>query len=271
MTAAQELPEFENPPVVEVVCGVLFQELASLLAPHLGLLWEKFKRDYPTCQEVPPLASIVERFDEAAQVQIEFTDKPPLPRIWLIHRNQNGIIQVQRDRFLHNWKKVPPDDEYPRYRAVIQMFRDRLATFEAFLTETGLGTIEPKQYELTYVNQIPAGQAWTTLDDLGKVFPDFAWRPSQQRFLPSPEIVNWRTSFVLPERSGRLHATIRTGKRAEDGTRILGLELTARGMPAEASREAMWRWFDLAHEWVVRGFADLTGNEMHDSVWRRTR
>lgn len=36
-------PDFENPPVVEVVCGIQFEYLSQLITPHFGLLWEMYK------------------------------------------------------------------------------------------------------------------------------------------------------------------------------------------------------------------------------------
>jgi len=263
------LPNFEKPPVTEVVCGIQFKALKSLLAPHLGLLWEKFKAEYPTCREVPPLAPAIEVIEETPRAQLEFTDRPPLPRIWFLHSEGNGVVQVQRDRFLHNWKKVRPVDEYPRYGTVIDQFRRHLSTFEAFIREAGLGSIEPLQYEMTYVNIIPQGEGWGSLDDLGTVFPDFAWRNEPERFLLQPESVNWRTSFVFPEKVGRLHATVRSATRVEDDVPVIRFELTARGMPQEPSKDAMWKWFDLGREWIVCGFADLTGKEIQTNVWRK--
>ncbi len=271
MADPKTFTDFEHPPVIEVVCGVLFKPLEALLAPHLGILWQKFKDEYPTCQEQPPLASVIERFDESPSVQIEFTDRPPLPRTWLIHRDENGIVQVQRDRFLHNWRKVRPDDEYPHYDSVIAMFRERLASFKAFVSETKLGSLQPLQYEMTYVNHIPRGDGYDSLATVGNVFPDFAWRTQSSRFLPEPEALNWRTSFLLPKQAGRLHATIRSATRRDDKTPILMLDLTARGMGDDSTRASMWAWFDLAHEWIVEGFADLTGETMHKTVWNRTR
>ena len=271
MATSNELPEFERPPVIEVVCGVLFRPIEALLAPHLGLLWNEFLGEYPTCQEVPPLAPVIERFDEPPAVQMEFSDKPPLPRIWFVHGKENGIIQVQRDRFLHNWKKVRPDDEYPRYGSVIKMFRDRITTFEKFLDKTGLGTIQPEQLEMTYVNHIPRGEGIGSLSEVGSVFPDFSWRDNAQRFLPTPETLNWKCVFALPDKVGRLHATIRSAVRRDDNTPILLFELTARGIPKEHTVSEMWSWFDLAHEWIVRGFADLTGDDMHQNIWKRSK
>lgn len=265
------LPEYKSPPVIEVVCGVLFKPLEGLLAPHLGVLWERFRADYPVLQEQPPLAPVFERFDDSPPIQIEIKDRPPLPRTWFVHQEENGIIQVQRDRFLHNWKKVRPSDEYPRYRSVIKMFRERLASFASFLDEVGLGKIEPQQFEMTYVNHIPRGDALQSLNEVAKVFPDFGWRDNESRFLSHPEAYHWRTSFALPDNTGRLHTTIRSAVRREDGEPILLFELTARGIGQDASEDSMWTWFDVAHEWIVRGFTDLTGNVMHKDVWKRTK
>lgn len=270
-TISQFLPEYENPPVVEVVCGVLFKPIEALLVPHLGLLWEKFKPDYPRCQEVAPLTPMIERFDESLEMEFRLADTPPLPRIWFVHTNGNGIIQVQRDRFLHNWRKVRPGDEHPRYHNVIQMFRDRLSRFQMFLEETDLGTLMPMQYEMTYINHIPQGDGWEAIGDIGKVFPDFVWRINEQRFLSVPEGINWRTSFTLPSRAGRLHMIIRSAVCRSDERPMLLFELTARGIGNYTSFEKMWGWFDLAREWIVRGFADLTGYEVQKNIWRRRK
>lgn len=90
------------------------------------------------------------------------------------------------------------------------------------------------------------------LGDVGQVFLDFAWRTKTARFLATPEGINWRTSFPLPHREGRLHATLQNATRTSDRQPVLIFELTARGMDQDSSREAMWRWFDLAREWIGR-------------------
>src|SRR6266545_3182497 len=124
------LPEYGRPPVNEVVCGVLFKSLDHFLTPYLGRLWDSFKGEYPTCEEAPPIIPIVETFGERrTQSKPEFAEIPPQPRVWFVHANRNGIIQVQRDRFLHNWRKIRPKDEYPRYRNVISMFQSHLSQF----------------------------------------------------------------------------------------------------------------------------------------------
>ena len=266
------LPDFDKPPVNEVVCGIQFQPLKAMTVPYLGLLWEKFRSEYPNCREVAPLMPVVERFDEHTREEPNpFGDAFPSPRIWFETSDGNGLIQVQRDRFLHNWKKERDDDTYPHYDQVITRFRECLTTFEKFLQENSLESISPTQYELTYTNHIDQGQGWTNLGEIGGVFPDFDWRKVAQRFLPAPEAINWQTLFILPERAGRLRVSIRLAKRRSDGLPTFLVELTARGINTDRSRPAMWSWFDLAHEWIVCGFTDLTSDSMHKNYWRRSR
>jgi uncharacterized protein (TIGR04255 family) len=267
---ANDLPHFKNPPVIEVVCGVTFHELPGLLTPHIGRLWERYRSDYPKCQEMPPLAHVIELGPPEHQ-EIALPEMLPMTRVWLIHGQETGIIQLQRDRFLHNWKKVRPQDEYPEYSRVIEMFGQHLTTFESFLTEERLGEVQPVQYEMTYVNHIPFDKVWSNLSQIAMVLPDFSWRSESERFLPAPELVNWRTSFLLPDSAGRLHVSARIGRRAIDQEPVLVLDLTARGFPRDATRSTMWQWFDLAHEWIVRGFTDITGERMRKSVWGQVR
>lgn len=265
----QGLPDYGKPPVIEVVCGISFKSLERLLAPYFGLLWEKFKPDYSNCQEVAPLFLQVEGFGPAAQPEAQLLEVPPLPRIWFIDEKGNKLIQIQRDRFLHNWKKVEPTDEYPRYPTVSKTFRERLAEFQAFLTENGLGVIEPVQYELTYINHIPKGDGWETLRDIGSVFPDFSLDIRRERFIPEPEAINLKTTFQLPAQSGRLHVSIRSANRLSDGRPLLLLELTVRGIGKDRSFDAMWPWFDTARKWIVQSFADLTSDRLQRDFWRR--
>lgn len=236
----------------------------------MGLLWDQLRGEYPICREVAPLTPVIEGFGSQPALEFEFTDVPPLPRAWFLRRDETGIVQVQRDRFLNNWKKVSSTDQYPRYHAVVQQFRSRLVGFERFVQDHELGTLRPLQYELTYVNHIPRGGKIRTLADIGRLFPDFGWQAREGRFLPSPNGINWRTTMDLPGQKGRLHATIRSVSQT-GGSSIMLFELTARGFPGDSSPESMWAWFDLGHEWIVRGFADLTGPEFHRDVWRRTR
>jgi uncharacterized protein (TIGR04255 family) len=268
----QKLPKYAEPPVIEVVCGVLFTSIHGLLAPHFGLLWEKLRPEYLECQEVAPLVPLIERFDELPEVGLELSDRPPLPRIWFL-RTDGSIVQVQRDRFLYNWRKIQPEVDYPHYPEVIERFETYLSTFRAFLNEHNLGAVEPLQYEMTYVNHIPQGPAWASMSEIGKVFPDFSWQsksPSGHtaRFLSAPERIDWRTSFLLSDTTSRLHVHMQMGQLPQTGLPVLRLELTVRGIGATQSLDTMHQWFDFAHETIVRAFADLTSEQAQKDVWK---
>jgi uncharacterized protein (TIGR04255 family) len=262
----EPLPEYDTPPLDEVVCGILFKPIETLLVPHFGVFWERLKPEYPTCQEVAPLAPAVERLDNSPIPDLKIF---VLPRIWFLHQNDSQIIQLQRDRFLYNWRKRRPSDEYPRYPQVIEKFQNHLLNFQSFLNELNIGTIIPVQYELTYVNLILQGSGWDDMSDISHVFPDFAWRTSKQRFLPAPEGISWQTSFPLQNRMGRLRMHIQKAQRRDDKHPLFRFELTARGMASDSSHEARRAWFDASHESVVRGFADVTADELQKTLWRR--
>jgi uncharacterized protein (TIGR04255 family) len=266
--ATPPLPSFAHPPVNEVICGITFKPIDGLLAPHLGILWERFRREYPTCKEADPLVPILESFDGEETPAVDFS-VPFLPRIWFVSGDENAIVQVQRDRFLHNWRKVRPTDEYPRYSSVKTRFTQRCAEFEDFLVENQLGAIHLIQQEMTYVNHIPAGSGWDSVEHVGRIFPDFNWRLGS-RFLAHPEKVNWRTTFVLPENAGRLHLTIQTAFRRPDKMPLFIVELTVRGIGKERTVRGMWQWFDMARQWIVNGFADITSAELQKNIWKRT-
>lgn len=261
---------FEKPPVVEVVCGMTFTPLKKMLAPHLGLLWSRYAEEFPTCAEVAPLDPVIETFGRPKEeIQVEMSAVPPLPRIWFTDGSGNSLIQVQRDRFLYNWRRAKPSDEYPTYRAVLGRFSGYFATFEALLGERKLGCIEPMQYELTYVDQMNVNDGWTRLDEIAKLLPDFAWRDSPKRFLTNLEGINCTLTFQLPERTGRLRVTVKSANRRDNNQQVLLVETTARGIGHDRSREGMWRWFDAAHEWIGCAFLDLASEYAQNELWRR--
>jgi uncharacterized protein (TIGR04255 family) len=264
----KKLPFYDQPPITEVACSVLFPSLEELLSPHIGLLWQRFQPEYPFCDDVVPITPRVEIFDDQnIEPQLKLSNIPPLPRAWFINQDGTRIIQIQRDRFVHNWRKVHVDSEYPRYSSLIRDFQNHLNNFDDFLTEASLGQVQPLQYELTYVNQIPQGQVWSTLEDIGKVFPDIIWKASSSRFLAHPQSIHWTTVFELPNKLGRLHTSVKPATLNEKPTLLF--DLTVRGIGNYNSREILQNWFDTAHEWIVRAFADLTDKETQTKIWKR--
>lgn len=262
--------DFDNPPVVEVVCGVTFQPLEHMQSTHYGLYWQLIKEQYGAYQDRAPLAPVVEAAQGRQPLEFEFVDRPPLPRAWFINQDNNALIQLQQDRFLHNWRKKTEETAYPRYDNVFAEFSHRLFEFNDFLDGKQLSSIEPIQYELTYVNHIPKGQNWESLSDIGGVLVAFTDRISSGKFLPSTEGIDWTATFKLPEDNGRLYVQLRTALRADDKTPLLQLNLTARGIGKHRNLKDVHGWFKIGHESIVNGFADLTTDIVQKEHWRVT-
>jgi uncharacterized protein (TIGR04255 family) len=257
---------YETPPINEVVCGLMFEPLKELLAPHLGLLWERYKPDFATCKQQPPLAIQLETPEGTlTEAQVIF-DEAPLPRVWFEETSGNGLIQVQRDRFHYNWRRVNSDDEYPHFDKVFGLFTEKLETFQRFVREIGCGELSIKQYELTYVNQILLGEGWHSVADIGDVFCDFSWKQDKDRM--QPEALNWRVTFPLPVGMGRLHAAVRSAVRNSDKKQILLFDLTARGGTEDRAVEKMQSWFVGSHNAIVRAFVEMTTQRIQKELWK---
>ncbi len=95
-------------------------------APHIGLLWEKFRNEYPKMQHAAPIAN-------DRSILVDETTGIPLPRVWFISKADNELIQFQVDRFYYNWRHR--GDNYPRYRSVIKKFEKAKRHLEAFTNE----------------------------------------------------------------------------------------------------------------------------------------
>ncbi len=263
--------QFNNPPVVEVVCGVQFNELNKLYAPHLGLYWEQIRKEFPKIDEVAPIDPKIEGFGPTQTMAFGFADRPPLPRTWFISGNELNLIQVQRDRFLYNWKRDHDDDvKYPSYDKVIVEFENQLDVFCNFVMAEDIGKLDFHQYELTYINVIAAKEgSLSEAIDKG-VLTDFVRERDRDRFLPEPETSQWRASFRMPEDQGRLHIVAQPARKTGVDLDFIRLEITARGIPKDNNRANLRNWFDLAHKWITHGFVDITSSEIQKDVWRKT-
>jgi uncharacterized protein (TIGR04255 family) len=240
-----------------------------MMVPHVGVFWDQIKGEFPTCKEVEPLMPVIEGSDNST-LDLDVGSILSMPRVWFLSKDLNGVIQIQRDRFLLNWRKVRPSDEYPRYTKLRDMYDTHCKRFAKFVEENALGQLQPEQFELTYINHIPMGEAWNGLATVGEVLPDHIWRQAA-RYLPEPEQIHWRTTFRFPDNLGRLHITVQNAVRKAGQAPILIVELNARGISKDRSISGMWAWFDVARELIVHGFSDVTSKAVQTQVWNRQR
>ena len=263
------LPEFKLPPVTETVLGVQFNPLKNFSTLHCGLFWQKVRRDYPKYSIKPALGQAFEtfpkQFREEARFGVEVYEEPPL-RCWLMDESTTRLVQIQRDRFITNWRQVTGKEVYIRYDTFKPMFEKEWKRFSEFLQFEKFPTPIINQCEVMYVNHIELNdeiKGWGAVDKVVEF-----WSPRQQSFLPQPEAVMVDIKFVMPEEKGRLHVTLEPKIRKRDGKEILQLNLIARGKPDSSDLNDILAWFDLGREWIVKGFTELTTEQMHN-LWKR--
>lgn len=140
------LPSFLKPPVGEVVLGLQFEQLDRLDLRHVGRLVDRFAGKYPRFETQAPLDPAIERFDgprPTKRVSIEMMEPPLFPRLWIAAATGEEMVQLQRDRLLHNWRNMPIGAEYPRYPRLRAQFAEDWNIVEAFVREHSLGAILP--------------------------------------------------------------------------------------------------------------------------------
>lgn len=262
--ADRPLPDFENPPVTETALSVEFKPVAGWTGADFGLFWHDIKPDYPKTEVQAPIASAVERFGQERwveqRVQVEIVTGEPMLRYWFKNEAEGKLLQLQKDRLIHNWQRTE-NRTYPRYPQTRGMFADAWTRYLAFLDQRGFDHPTVTQAEVTYVNHIERGDGWDVPGDAVQVTPLIGRLNGV--FLPSPEVLAVEARYVIPPNRGRLRVALQPALRIKDQKEVLQLQLTARGSPKSSETEAILEWFDLGHEWVVRGFFDVTSPAMH--------
>lgn len=272
----QPLPSFKNPPVIETVLGVQFDPLTELQSCHLGALWErKFRKEFPRTEDRGPLDAVVETYGApqtaVPRLRLQMVERPPVPRCWFVKADGSQLVQVQPDRFIHNWRKVGVHHDYPRYDKIRSQFSMEMERFQEFLTNEGIGNIHANQWEVTYVNHIPANGIFSVHGEIEKLITIFSMDYSDN-FLGTSEATQFSGRYLIRsddgEFIGRLHITAQPVFSAENDNPLIILTLTARGKPIEESFEGILLSLDLGRQYVVRGFASITTEEAH-VVWER--
>jgi len=270
-TPEHDLPDFDNPPVVETVLSAQFERLTALRTVHLGLFWQRVRREFPNVQEHPALAPILEQAGEPVPQAVQLSFQPqeslPLPRLWLLNQGGSELMQIQNDRFVKNWRKGEANAEYPHYTPVIKpAFERDFTEFQTFVADEKLGEIKVSQCEVTYVNHIIAGEGWSKRDEIEKIFT-FCKLPFAESYPGRPEGLAYLARFPIlgpnNEWIGRLHVEVLPAISISDNKPMYALNFTARGMYGSGIE-----FFDIGRRWIVKSFENLTTEHMHQ-IWRK--
>lgn len=258
------LPDYEQPPVIEVVIGLEFLPLPGLGAIGLVGLRERWRALFPKAQEHVPIVSSGQPGIVIQGVGLQIGGGALPLRLWMISENEDKLLQVQNDRLVLNWRRLEgtqADGPYPRYKTLRPLFQDRLTDFMSYLTEEGIGDVQPTIAEVSFINaiEVPTGD------------PDLAHVLSTARHADLPgRLVQSQTELVLDvstEVEAQGNTVITAQYRADNRLNLTVGTRLALG-PADGTEQILSA-LDKAHNVGVNGFTSVTDPSMHEK-WGRT-
>jgi len=261
---------FDRPPVNEVVLAIQFAGHAIDLEV-LGRVAGRLKNAFPRREQHPPLPPLAEDFSGVVQgPQIVIRTSPDLPRTWFVSDDQVRLVQVQSDRFAFNWRRRSAEQAYPGYNAIREEFVAHIDALMRDVREVNPAVAAINVCEVTYVNELEPPEQQRGRPELSTFLR--LVEATSGDFLPSPEDATFQARWRIPGDDqapprGRLYASAEPALRSGASVPIYLLNLVARMVATETDVDTAVDLLDEGHTWIVRGFKDITTEEMHRH-WR---
>lgn len=158
------LEKLNQPPIVEVICGILFDELPEIDPLLLGLYWDRRRGDYPRHQILPAIG--------APDLVLGVGQGYPPTRTWFISADDSIVLQLQSDRLYLNWRER--GGAYPRFSSkggLMDRTLGELARFAEFSLASFGKSPEPRAIELGKTDHFLLGRHYSDSADLARMIP----------------------------------------------------------------------------------------------------
>lgn len=265
---AAGLPSFEDPPLTEVVWDLAFHQIPDLGASASGWWRDLLRDEYPQHEIHPALPPLIHP-KVAAQMGVGIMLEPASggTRTWNVSEDGQLVVQLQQDRLILNWRRLPEGDSYPRYERLAAEFERLVTKLNGLLKEKlGGAAIRPMRLEIVYQNMIePEEGIWADFGDVGAVFPWLAI-PSG---IPAPNALQVHVESPMnTEGSGlrTLAFDVAPARNNQTGTGVLSLRVASTAWLAHDTLETALAAASEAHIEIVAFFGNATSPEMQ-SVW----
>lgn len=264
MPRPADLPDFKMPPLNEVAIGVQFTPATGYQQVRVGEVWLLFREDFPSVQELAPLPPTFETFGlpqgERRGPQINFLSMPDHSRYWFISSDEEELLQFQRDRLLHNWRKVgDKTNEYPRFETLIEKFEKELQTLETYFATLAPQSLNINQCEVSYIHHIQ-------IDDSANVTSAQDWLNFVRFDQLQPEDFTMTFRRVISSSAGkplgRLIYEAVLGLTAKN-EKVVQLTLTFRGAPEGTDINATMAFLKYGRGLIVTSFKEITTDMAH--------
>lgn len=272
-SGSDRIVTYSRPPVAEVVAAVRFADMSFLSYFSLGSLWTEHYRDqFPLLETKAPYEVPGEGFaarSPTAQLALQFATVPPLPRLWLTDPSGDELLQLQRDWFASNWRKVQPSSQYDHWSKRRSAFEQHWSTLTTWLADHG-DEVRPTQCEVTYINHIYTDDSlWQSHSQADRVFT--VGRLGRVGSELTLEQFTWQGSLLMPGLSGpdgRVHVSIQPAQDAASGRPLVVLEITARCAVEGLGPPDVLETLDRERAAVVATFMSVTSVEAQEA-WGR--
>jgi len=253
---------FAEPPLKEVSFSIQFDPIPNFHLGYIGTVWNLFKDNYPIVEHADEIQPVVEKFGvmQREKPKLQFLESAPMPRLIFMSKDGQHLIQLQKDRFIFNWRQQN-GGKYPRYRNIKKLILDELNTFLTFLSDNDLNQPDFNQVETTYVNFIDANKYAAH-----EVFEDII---HESRYSPSLCLETFAIQLkhlIKNEDSniGRLYTSINKANLLRDGSSVYELKFVARSHPLGNSLDGITKVMDIFRSTINDSFNAITTSDMHD-------
>ncbi len=267
MKRPDNLPDYSNPPLSEVVLGVQFQQPIGYQQIYAHKVWQLYSDNYPIVQEMTPLQPSFETFGVSSYTimpSFGFVSGAMHNRFWFVNQDSDELIQFQNDRLLHNWRKVASVDKpYPRFEIMSSKLAEELSALQSYFNTLSPQSLNINQCEISYINDLYLDKnssfgSWFKFADLtNKSIEDF-------NFTFRELVKNDKN-----EPTGRLIVEALTAINAES-KKFVRFTLTVRGAPEANTINSAIKFLTEGRRVIVDKFTELTSQDAH-KLWGRLK
>lgn len=261
------LPEFENPPLDEVILGIQFDPISGFNSFAAYQIWEHLKNELPRIEEQPLLTPQFETFGGNPTqngLKLQFGSGQPSSRFWFISQDENHLVQLQHDRILLNWRKRSEDDSYPRFENIRDIFSKNISDISNVIQENYDQILQINQAEVTYINLVD-------VDDFNNIGEWIStWRSPDFDI----EVINMFFAEAIKDKDSRsfarMHHEINSVFSQDGSTKAFRIGLTFRGKPVGKNVDDAIDFITEGREKIVNRFTELTTEKAHKD-WKRLK
>ncbi len=261
------LPDYNAPPLNEVVLGIQFRPATGYTQILAKDIWSLFKTDFPLIEEHRSMPPSFETFGSklSSAPQFQLVANAEHSRYWFINKDQDELIQFQGDRLLHNWRQRGEEPKpYPRFEVMAEQFSKQVNALQEYFKSLEDQELEINQCEISYINHFPL------------ITSEF---DSPNDYLEILNLKNENEDLMLGYRRiitqesgqkvGRLYCDIKPAIK-NSGELVYVVNLTVRGTPKATSIEEALAFLKNGRDIIVKEFTAITTEKAHQ-YWERRK